>query len=103
MDKRDMDRALSEAAELAALISPELLARRANLQYQQIMEGLGDLIVALTLNAYVGDNQRLEATKIALKDNLSRLDALCDRFNVENKHESLCNHLDKKVTTKEVE
>ena len=96
MDKLAMDKALEDAATLAALIQPELLQRRATQQYDAIMESIGDLVVAVAVNAFVGDSERLESAKKALKDNISRLDALCDRFSVEARHDHLRKYLENK-------
>jgi len=103
MDKKEMDEAIKEAMELVDLLPSELIEEQANEQYDQIMKGVGMLIVATVTHAYVGDSERLKQAKDGLKDAVSRLDVIVERFGIESRHEHVKKHLVPKEASKGAE
>ena len=96
MDKKEIDETIKEAMGMVDLLPPGLVKGQAGEQYDQIMQGVGSLIVATVTHAYVGDGERLKVAKDNLKEALSRLDVIVEFFGIESRHEHLKKHLEPK-------
>lgn len=94
MDKRDMERATKEADDLLGSLDPDMVKVLAQRQYDELLALVGAGTIKLSVCAYTGDEDQANIARKAIKQGLSSLDALCERFGITSKHGKMKNVLD---------
>ena len=89
MDKKEMDIAVALSKGLLDLLPEKQVQAVAQATYAQLLVGLSELVVGLTVNVHVNDEQSYRSVKNRLTDRIKRLDTICEQFDLDSQHEKV--------------